>query len=257
MNFKDLVNIVARLRGPDGCPWDREQTRETLIPYLEEEFYELIDAFEKGNLDEIREEMGDLLFQIVLQSRLAEEEGKFTIDDVISGIASKMVNRHPHVFGNEKLETADDVRRRWKKQKEIEGKTHESILDRVPRSMPALLRARKIQLKATKVGFDWDRIDDVFAKLEEEIAELRDAVRKKDSEGVEEEVGDILFVMVRIANFMDVNAENALQGTIRKFIERFKYMESRIAGEGKSFADMTLEEMDVFWNEAKNRKRGK
>jgi tetrapyrrole methylase family protein/MazG family protein len=253
MNFDELVNIVARLRGPDGCPWDREQTTESLIPYLTEEFYELIDAFEHENPDDIREEMGDLLFQIVLQSRLAEEDGKFTISDVVSGIASKMISRHPHVFGDEKIETADDVRKRWKKQKAMEGKAQESILDRVPRSMPALLRARELQLKATKVGFDWDRIDDVFAKLSEEIAELKDAVIKKDSKGVDEEIGDILFVMVRIANFLDVNAEKALQGTIHKFIDRFRYMESRIAEAGKSFSDMTLDEMDVFWNEAKNR----
>lgn len=253
MNFEELVNIVAKLRSPDGCPWDRKQTRESLKPYLIEEFYEAIDAIEENDIGGMREEFGDLLFQIVLQSRLSQEEGRFDIHDVVDGIASKMVERHPHVFGDKDLKTADDVSEWWEEHKRKEGKMKRSIMDRVPNSLPALIRAREIQLKATKVGFDWDRIEDVYAKLEEEIGEFRDALQKKNHDEMESELGDIFFVLVRIANFVDVNAEDALRKTIKKFLHRFGYIEKEASRQGKELSDMTLEEMEVLWNEAKEK----
>lgn len=253
MKFDDLVDIVTKLRGPDGCPWDREQTRESLKPFLVEEFYELIDAIEDDDSEGIKEEMGDVLFQIVLQSRLFEEEGEFDINDVIAGIGKKMVGRHPHVFGDKELETSDDVEKWWKERKRTEGKGHDSAIGGVPRSLPALLRAQKLQEKATKTGFDWDRIDDAFGKVEEEIREFREAVRKKDRDGIEDELGDLFFVLVRIANFVEVNPEDALRRTIRKFIGRFSYVEDGARKQGKKLSDMSLAEMDALWNEAKNR----
>jgi tetrapyrrole methylase family protein/MazG family protein len=251
MNFEELVDIVSKLRGPDGCPWDREQTRESLKPFLVEEFYEVIDALDEDDPEEIREELGDLLFQIVLQSQIFKEEGKFNIDDVIRGIAHKMVNRHPHVFGNKNLKTSEDVSRWWKEHKRREGKNHKSAIGGVPRSLPALIRAQKIQLKATGVGFDWENIEDVFAKLEEEIRELKDAMSRKRHEEMEEEIGDLFFVLVRIANSVQVNSEDALRKTIRKFTQRFEHIESAAYRQGKKLTDMTLAEMDVLWKEAK------
>ncbi|MBI5740219.1 MAG: nucleoside triphosphate pyrophosphohydrolase [Nitrospirae bacterium] len=251
MNFQDLVDIAARLRGPGGCPWDKEQTLESLRPYLVEEFYELIDAFDEGDTEGIKEELGDLLFQIVLQSRLAGEEGRFDINDVVDGIARKMVNRHPHVFGGKELKTSDEVRVRWEEHKKREGKDYVSAIGGVPASLPALLRARKLQMKATKAGFDWEKIGDVFSKLNEEVSELREALNKKNQAEIEDELGDIFFVMVRIANFVGVNPEDALRKTINKFIYRFTYMEKEAEQRGRKLKDMTLAEMDILWNEAK------
>jgi tetrapyrrole methylase family protein/MazG family protein len=251
MNFKELVSIVAKLRAPGGCPWDREQTRETLKPFLVEEFYELIDALEEDDSPGMKEELGDLLFQIVLQSQLSKEEGKFDINDVISGISEKMVRRHPHVFDNKNFETSADVAAWWEEHKKREGKNHRSIMDGVPRALPALLRAREIQLKATKVGFDWNRIEDVFDKLDEEIREFKDALNKKKYSDAEEEIGDIFFVLVRIANFVNINPEDALRKTIKKFDSRFRYIEKEACNQGKKLSDMTLEEMELLWNAAK------
>jgi tetrapyrrole methylase family protein/MazG family protein len=253
MNFEELVEIVAKLRSPDGCPWDREQTRESLKQYLVEEFYELFDALEDNDYDGMKEEMGDLLFQIILQSQLSKEEGKFNINDVVADIAGKMVRRHPHVFSDKKLKTSDDVVEWWDENKKREGKDHDSAIGGVPRSLPALLRARKIQMKATKVGFDWSRIEDVFEKLEEEIRELKEAINEKKHKDIEDELGDLFFVLVRIANFVDVNPEDALSRTISKFDQRFRYIEAAAARQGRKLSDMTLAEMEVFWQEAKKK----
>lgn len=253
MTFDEFVEIVAKLRGPDGCPWDKEQTRESLKPYLVEEFYELLDAVEENETGGMREELGDLLFQIVLQSQLSKEEGRFDINDVIEGIASKMVRRHPHVFGDKNLKTSQDVTEWWDEHKKKEGKNLKSIMDRVPNTLPALIKAREIQLKATKVGFDWNRIEDVYVKLEEEMREFRGALESKRHEEIESELGDILFVLVRIANFVNVNAEDALRNTIKKFIQRFRYIEDEAAKQGRKLSGMTLEEMDVLWKEAKKK----
>jgi tetrapyrrole methylase family protein/MazG family protein len=253
MEFESLVNIVAKLRSPDGCPWDREQTRESLKPFLVEEFYELIDALEKDDNQGIKEELGDLLFQIVLQCQLSKEEGLFSIQDVIKGITKKMINRHPHVFGNKDLKTSEDVKTWWEEHKRREGKNTRSIMDGIPKSLPALLRAQQLQFRATKVGFDWERIEDVFQKLDEEIKELKDALKRKQQSEIEDEIGDIFFVLVRIANFININPEEALKKTIEKFIKRFKYIESEVVRKGKKLSDMSLAEMDVFWEEAKKK----
>ncbi len=251
MNFDELVEIVAKLRGPGGCPWDREQTRESLKKYLVEEFYELIDAIEKKDTKNMKEELGDLLFQIVIQSRLSEEEGEFGIDNVIDGIVSKMIRRHPHVFGEKELETSDDVNIWWEKSKINEGKNHESLLGGVPRALPALLRAQEIQFKAAEVGFDWDNIKDIFEKLEEEIAEFKGALKNKNQDEMVHELGDIFFVLVRIANFVNADPEVALKKTIDKFEFRFRYIEKEAGKLGKELSEMKLAEMEVLWNEAK------
>lgn len=251
MNFDDLVKIVEKLRGPDGCPWDKEQTRESLRPYLVEEFHELLDAFDDDDILNTKEEMGDLLFQIVIQSQLAKEDGLFDIHDVVDGISRKMVNRHPHVFGDRDLKTSGDVKIWWEEHKKKEGKDQRSAIGGVPRSLPALLRAQKIQSKATRIGFDWERIEDVFEKLDEEVRELKEAIREKERKEIEHELGDIFFVLVRIANFVDVDPEHALRGTIHKFTRRFEHMEKEAELQGKRLDDMDLSEMDVLWNRAK------
>ena len=251
MNFEELVEIVAKLRAPGGCPWDREQTRETLKPFLIEEFYELIDAIDEDSPENMKEELGDLLFQIVIQSQLSSEEGKFSIHDVVDGIARKMVRRHPHVFGEKKLKTSSAVEDWWEENKKAEGKNHGSLIDGVPRSMPSLLRSQELQLKATSAGFDWERVEDAIAKLEEEVQEFKEALRTKDKNEIENELGDMLFVLVRISNFLGVNPEDALTGTINKFIRRFHFMESRASDQGRKLTDMTLADMDELWNEAK------
>lgn len=253
MKFEELVDIVAKLRSPGGCPWDRKQTRETLKPYLVEEFHELIDALDDGDEDGIKEELGDLLFQIVLQSRLSQEEGVFDIHDVIGGISRKMITRHPHVFGDHTLDTAEDVAEWWDEHKKKEGKIPGSVMDGVPKSLPSLLRASQLQMKATGVGFDWENTEDMFDKLEEELKEFREALAGKKHDEVEDELGDILFVFVRIANFVNVNAENALRKTISKFITRFKYMEAGASRAGRTLSEMSLDEMEVLWNEAKKK----
>jgi tetrapyrrole methylase family protein/MazG family protein len=253
MKFEELVNVVSKLRAPDGCPWDKEQTRESLRPFLVEEFYELIDALDENDPGSVKEELGDLLFQIVLQSQLAKEEGQFDIYDVIVGITRKMVSRHPHVFGGKDLKTSEDVRVWWEEHKKREGKIYDSAIGGVPKSLPALLRASEIQKKATKVGFDWDRIEDVFAKLDEEIRELKEALAGKKPEEIEGELGDIFFVLVRIANFINVDPEDTLRKTIKKFSQRFAHIEKEASRQGRKLNDMTLAEMELLWNEAKGK----
>ncbi len=251
MKFEELVDIVARLRSPDGCPWDREQTRESLKPFLVEEFYELIDALDEDDPEGIKEELGDLLFQIVLQSQLSKEEEIFSINDVVEGIARKMVRRHPHVFGEKDLKTSDDVIRSWEEHKKSEGKNHGSAIGGVPKSLPALVRAQKLQMKATKAGFDWKKIEDVFGKLDEEVGELKKALKDGKKAEIEDELGDIFFVLVRISNFLDINPEDSLRKTIRKFIGRFEHIETEAARQGRRINDMTLAEMDALWERAK------
>jgi len=253
MSFEELVRIVERLRGPEGCPWDKEQTRETLIPFLIEELYELIDAFNKGDYEDMKEELGDLLFQIVLHCQLANEEGKFDVNDVIKGITEKMIQRHPHVFGDRDFQTSEEVLQWWKEHKEKEGKGSESALGRIPESLPALIKAQKIQERASKVGFDWDNINDVLDKLEEEIDEFRSALKRKDLREIENELGDIFFVLVRISNFVGINPEYALQRTINKFVSRFSHIEREASRQGRSLSEMSLEEMDAIWERAKNK----
>ncbi len=255
MPFDSLIKIMETLRGPQGCPWDKEQTRETLKPFLVEELYELLEALDEDDPEKIKEELGDLLFQIVFHCHLSGENGEFDIRDVVNNISDKMVRRHPHVFGSADLMTSEDVLVLWEEHKKKEGKERESVLDGVPRALPALYRAQRLQDKASRVGFDWDRIEDVFKKLDEELDELRAALDKKDQRAIEDEMGDIFFVLVRISNFAGVTPEDALRKTTSKFTNRFKHIEMRASEQGRRLSDMTLEEMDVLWEESKKRFR--
>jgi tetrapyrrole methylase family protein/MazG family protein len=252
-DFQSLIKIMEMLRGEKGCPWDKEQTRASLKPYIIEEAYELIESIEDDDPDRIHEELGDLLFQIVFQCQLAKENREFTIDDVIEKISKKMIERHPHVFGNADYKTAGEVIVHWEEQKKLEGKLRESILEGIPDSMPSLLRANRLQSRAAQVGFDWEKVEDVLAKLDEELKEFKDAIKTDRREKIEEELGDILFVLVNISRFVNVNAEDALRKTIRKFIFRFRYIETCAAHQDKKLSDMSIDEMDSLWDEAKEK----
>ena len=254
MHFEELIKIVEKLRGPEGCPWDKEQTRESLKPFLIEELYELLDALDENNSEGIKEELGDMLFQIVLHCQLSKEQGFFDINDVIENITRKMIRRHPHVFGSKNFKTTKEVMTWWEEHKKKEGKSKESVIEGIPKTLPALLKAQKIQHKASRVGFDWERIEDIFKKLDEEINEFKCALGKKNQKEIEDELGDIFFVLVRISNFVGVNPEDALRKTTGKFIQRFRHIEMKASEQGKKLSDMTLEEMDVLWEEAKKDK---
>jgi tetrapyrrole methylase family protein/MazG family protein len=254
-SFSQLVALMARLRGPAGCPWDREQTPESLKPFLVEECYEVIDALDEGSPDKVKEELGDLLFQIIFHARLAEEKGTFTIQDVIGTIVEKMVRRHPHVFGGVKVSTSGEVLANWEKIKKKE-KAHQdrtSILDGVPQGLPALLRAHGIQKRASRVGFDWNELNEALPKLDEEIQEFKESLKSSDASTIEEELGDIFFMLVNISRFLEINPEDALRKTISKFIHRFRYIEEHAEQAGRSLSDMTLDEMEKLWQEAKTK----
>jgi tetrapyrrole methylase family protein/MazG family protein len=252
MHFEDLIRIMERLRGPGGCPWDKEQTRESLKPFLVEEMYELLEALDEDHPEKIREELGDLLFQIVFHCQLSREMGQFGISDVIEKIAEKMTVRHPHVFGDKEFRSPEEVLSWWEEHKWRE-RGQKSIIDGVPRAMPALLRAQKLQDRVSRVGFDWERIEDVVKKLEEEIGELKLALENKDRKAIEDEVGDVFFVLVRVSSFVGINPEDALRKTISKFMNRFRHLEIRATEQGRSLSDMTLEEMDILWEESKSK----
>ncbi|NOZ25850.1 MAG: nucleoside triphosphate pyrophosphohydrolase, partial [Nitrospirae bacterium] len=238
-------------RSENGCPWDREQTRQSLKPFLIEETYELLEAIEEDDPEKIKEELGDLLFQIVFHARIAEERGEFDIGDVIETIAEKMVSRHPHVFGGKRLHTADEVLDRWEEHKRQEGKLKESVLEGIPRNLPSLLKAHRVQERVSRVGFDWNRAEDVFHVVESEIGEFRSALREGDKARIEEEMGDILFTLVNLARFVDINPDEALRKTIAKFVRRFTFMETMAREKGRSLSECSLEEMDMMWEEAK------
>lgn len=251
--FDRLTGIMARLRGEGGCPWDREQTHETLKAYLVEETYETLEAIDHGDDAHLQEELGDLLLQVVFHAQIAGERSRFGIDDVITGICDKLVRRHPHVFGDETADTPGQVMRNWEKikQGEKEG-TRKSALDGVPRSMPALLRAKRLQSKAGAVGFDWDDADGAFGKMDEELAEFRAAFAEQDPDKVEEELGDLLFSLVNVSRFVKVNPEEALTRAIGKFIKRFEWIEKKVAESGREMGQVRLAELDAMWDEAKD-----
>jgi len=255
-NIQKLLDIMAALRAENGCPWDREQTRESLTPYLVEETYEVLEAIEEGSPQKIKEELGDLLFQIVFHCRLAEERGEFSMEDVIQAIAQKMTGRHPHVFGDAKFETSEMVLKQWEERKKEEGKNRESILEGVPKELPALLKAHRIQSRAARVGFDWNKVGEVMEKLDEELSEFREALEQKDQAAIEDELGDVFFVLVNISRFVGVNPEDALRKTISKFISRFRHIEMKAASSGRKLSEMTLQEMDALWEEAKRVAKG-
>ncbi|MCB1020065.1 MAG: nucleoside triphosphate pyrophosphohydrolase [Acidobacteria bacterium] len=254
--FEELLALMARLRAPGGCPWDREQTLETLRPYLVEEAYEVLDAIEREDWSHLPEELGDLQLQIVFQAQIAREAGLFSIDDVIEAISQKLVRRHPHVFGEESIETAGRVVKRWEeiKAEEKAGKAQEeeSILDQTPRHQPALLEAFDMGKRAARKGFDWSRYEDLLDKLREELGELAEARQGDDADALEDEVGDLLFMGVNIARFLKVNPELALKRANRKFRERFGYIERELRAQGRTLEDSTLEEMEQLWQQAKS-----
>ncbi len=261
-SFDELVAIMARLRAPGGCPWDREQTYSSLSQYLLEEAYETFDAIHEadssGDTANLREELGDLLLQVVFHATIGAEKGDFTIDDVAAGVTQKLVLRHPHVFGDAKLERAEDVLDNWDELKANERaasgkimKEHDSILDEVPVHFPALLEALKVTKKAAKVGFDWQDKSQIFAKLDEEVAELKAAIEENDPSHIDEEIGDLLFVIVNLARRLDVEPETALKKTNRKFRKRFRFIEDELAKAGNSLDNVSLETMDNLWNAAK------
>lgn len=252
-SFDDLVAVMARLRAPGGCPWDHEQTYASLAQYLLEESYETFDAIqeadETGDTTNLREELGDLLLQVVFHSTIGAERGDFTIDDVAAGVTQKLILRHPHVFGDAKMERAQDVLDNWDKLKADERKasgkpekTKESVLDDVPVHFPALLEGLKLTKKAAKVGFDWENADQIFEKLDEEVAELRDAINKGQKENAAEEIGDLLFVVMNLARHLDVEPETAMKQTNRKFRQRFRFIEDELKHDGKSLAAPTITE---------------
>lgn len=252
--FANLVRIMDRLRDPGGCPWDREQTYATLRNYLLEECYEVVEALDAGDREGLREELGDLLFQIVFLSRLAQEEGAFTAEDVASGVAEKMVRRHPHVFGSGKADTSEEVLRNWeeiKRQEKGAAAPAPSVLTGIPRGLPALLKAQRLGTKAARVGFDWHRDQDVLDKIDEEVLELRQAATSGRPEQVREEFGDLLFSLVMLARRLQVDAEEALEGANRKFQTRFHEVERRLAAAGIAVEEAGLETLDRVWEEVK------
>jgi MazG family protein len=266
--FNDLIELMDRLRSPNGCPWDREQNYATLAPMLLEEAYEAFDAVEEardGHPGELRDELGDLLFQIVFYAQVAKERGEFTIDDVTDAIHTKMVRRHPHVFGDVTAEDSATVLMNWETMKAEErraaGKvedTQTSILDGVSSKAPALMEAHQLSTKAARVGFDWEKVEDIFDKLHEEIEELRSAITEHSSANdeetharVREEIGDLLFAATNIARHMQVEPESALKLTNRKFRQRFGFIEEKLHNQGRTFEGATLDELEALWQEAK------
>jgi tetrapyrrole methylase family protein / MazG family protein len=251
--FARLVEIMARLRSPQGCPWDREQNFDTIKPYLLEETYEVLDAIDARDFEGLAEELGDLLLQSVFFAQMASEEGRFDIADSLEAINSKLIRRHPHVFGSGDAKTADDVKRRWDEIKAEEKPRRDGLLSGVPRSLPALVEAQQIASRAAAAGFDWENLAQVVEKLREELAELENARESASHADVEDEIGDLLFVVVNIARFLKVDPEQALRKTNLKFRRRFAYIEKGLAEAGKTPREATMEEMESLWREAKLR----
>ena len=245
--FQRLLNIMDDLRAQ--CPWDKKQTMQSLRHLTIEETYELGDAILDNDLQEVKKELGDLLLHIVFYAKIGSETGDFDIADVANGVCEKLIIRHPHIYGDVKVDNEEDVKRNWEKIKLKEG--NKSVLGGVPKSLPALVKASRIQDKAAGVGFDWDNIDDVFAKIKEEIEELHAEVKAQKHTAIEAEFGDVLFSLINYARFLKVNPEDALERTNKKFIARFQYLERKAAESGKSLRDMTLAEMETYWQEAK------
>jgi tetrapyrrole methylase family protein/MazG family protein len=252
MSFYDLVALMAVLRSLDGCPWDRARTIEDLRPYILEEAMELIDAIDLGDAEKIKEELGDLLFEIIFVSRICEEEGKFTIDDAIGGIADKMKERHPHVFGEKKLETPAEVEECWEEIK-ARKRQGDSILSGISEGLSSLVVAEKYGRRASEKGFDWDDVGGVLEKLEEEMGELKAAVEKKDMRDAEDEIGDLLFSVVNLSRFLGVHPELALRRTNRKFFRRFRYVEESVRKVRKRMNELSIDELEALWCEAKEK----
>ena len=248
-SFLRLVKIMDELR--EKCPWDRKQTIQTLRTLTIEETYELADAISDENWKGIQEELGDMLLHILFYAKIGTEQNKFTLPDVLNGICEKLIFRHPHIYGDVKVTDEEDVKRNWEKLKMKEGKT--SVLSGVPPSLPAVVKATRIQEKAKQVGFEWDNKEDVWKKVEEEIGELKEAISLNSQDKIEEEFGDVLFSLVNYARFLQVDAEGVLEKTNKKFISRFQQMETIATGQGKKLENLSLNEMDAIWNEVKKK----
>ena len=254
-DFMDLLDIMDKLRGEEGCPWDKEQTHTSLKKYLIEESYEVIEAIDNKDVDMLIEELGDVLLQVIFHSQIGKEEGFFEIKDVIQSICDKMINRHPHVFSDLEINNSNEVLENWDKIKSIEqgNKTYTDSIRHIAKTLPALMRADKVQKKAAKVGFDWDNIEDAMKKIIEEYKEIEDVYKSKNKVKILEEIGDLLFSVVNVARFLDIDPENALNYSIDKFINRFRYIEDESISMGRNLDNMSLEEMDELWKEAKNK----
>jgi MazG family protein len=253
--FQQLVGIMARLRAPGGCPWDREQTFDSIKPFTLEETYEVLDAIDRRDWKNLAEELGDFLLQAVFYAQMASEQELFGIEDALDAINQKLTRRHPHVFGDETAQSADDVKKIWGEVKAAEkrdkGKAEEGLLHSVPRTLPALVEAQQIASRAAQVGFDWENPEQVIEKLHEELAELDEARRNAAQHDLEDEIGDLLFVLVNLARFVKVDPEQALRGTNAKFRKRFGFIERKLAERGKKLEDSNIGEMEALWQEAK------
>lgn len=251
------MGLMRRLRAPGGCPWDAEQTHESLKRYLLEETYEVMEAIDSRSTKMLKEELGDLLLQAVFHSVIAEENGEFTMDDVLQILCDKLIRRHPHVFSDLQVDSIDELVANWERiKKEEKGLERVSALSGVPPHLPALLRAQKISEKASRVGFDWDHVDPVFGKVLEELKELEETLFSRDQERMEAELGDLLFAIVNLGRFLSINPEDALRKTIARFVKRFNHVEHCLHSQGKSLQDASLEQMDELWEEAKKVERG-
>jgi tetrapyrrole methylase family protein/MazG family protein len=249
-----LLGVMRRLRAPDGCPWDREQTNESLKSDLIEEAYEVIDAIESGNVSHLEEELGDLLLQVVFHSQICEEDGHFEFSDVANAIIDKLERRHPHVFGEVQVSDSGEVLQNWdaiKKGEKQEGDKPASIVSGIPRHLPALQKAHQVQKRAARAGFDWDHINDVLAKLHEEIEEVKDAINRDHEEDIRAELGDLLFSVVNVSRYLGHNPEELLNHNIKKFVRRFQHVEEKVHVSGREFREFSLDELDAFWDEAK------
>ena len=252
--FDDLKAIISKLRSPEGCPWDRKQTHESLLPFLMEESGEVFDAVMKNDQLHLKEELGDLLLQIMLHAEIANEQKAFSINDVINDICEKLIRRHPHVFGEETVENSDEVLVLWEKVKKEEKANpdkKEFILDKVPKNFSPLLRSDKLQKEAAKTGFDWPESKMIIDKIHEELEEVKEAVNSGSKKDIEHEIGDLIFSVVNLGRFLKIKSDAALAKTNHRFYERFTYIEKKVRESGKRFEDFTLEQLDAFWDEAK------
>jgi nucleoside triphosphate diphosphatase len=252
--LSSLLEIIRRLRSKDGCLWDRKQRKEDMAKYILEETYELIDAIDSGSSDAMKEEMGDLLFQVFFLASISEEDGEFMIPDIMKDVAEKMIRRHPHVFGNTKVNDIDEIKNNWediKRNIEKRNGNARGPFDNIPRSMPALRRAQKVTEVASKVGFDWGKTEEVLNKIEEELNEFKSALAANDTKCVRDEIGDLFFSLVNLSRFVNIDAEKSLTASIEKFVNRFSYIEKKLAERGKDPASASLKEMDDLWNEFK------
>ncbi len=251
--FEKLMEVMKTLRSPGGCPWDVEQTHESITMGFVEELYEFIEAVEDKDIETMKEELGDLCLHIVFQVQIAKENGEFTMAEVLDSIIEKLIRRHPHVFSDVKVKNSNEVVVNWDdiKKQEKQKQHRKSVVDGIPRHLPALSKARKVQIKARKVGFDWDKVEDVILKIKEEFNELYEAIEEKNQEHINEELGDVLFSVVNLSRFLDVEPERALHNTVRKFMSRFRAIENALEEKGTTVQEASFEEMDSLWDQVK------